>query len=372
MANTERQVVDLTGIRADGWFEQLGDEVAEMEQLCAVLGTRFVAFSFIANYQIQSIRYDGQAPEQSVVQYSIAGGAEETSTLTEFRERLGAALLNVPPPQVSASEALSPEVVRDLIGMRYLLLAPVFGVHLAELQQQPGQPPAVVLELGGVREEVPLRNLQQILDNAVRSEVARARVSSPFSIDFKKVPLAEEANQRGDHERTIALLGAWPGPLSMFLRTPQGQELGAQEREKLMRGLCALGVAYLKTGSVDWAEDVLRLGIQFGQELPASAALFAVLGRLRVETERYGEAIGLLRRALALGEGPALLPQLARCFAERGRWVAALGCLLQAESAGVDEAELSPLREQVAAGLGDAYSTYQTIGAEDGADSTPA
>lgn len=366
MAKSERQVVDLTGIRADGWFEQLGDEVAEMDQLCAVLGARFVAFSFVANYQIQSIRYDGQAPENSTVEYSVADGADETSTLTEFRERLGAALLNAPSPLLELTDEATADDVRDAIGLRYLLLAPVFGVHLSELRYGAGQPAIVALELGGVREELPLSNLQQILDNAVRSEVARARVSSPFSIDFKKVPQAEAANAAGNFEATIALLGAWPGPLSMFLRTPQGQELGAAEREKLMRGLCALGIAYLKTGSVDWAEDVLRLGIQFGQELLASGALFGVLGRLRVETGRYGEAIGLLRRSLALSGGEAdTLPELARCYLERGRYVAALGCLWQARDAGAAEERLEPLWGRVREALGQGYERLDALGSAD-------
>jgi hypothetical protein len=101
------------------------------------------------------------------------------------------------------------------------------------------------------------------------------RGTAPFSIDFGKVPLAEAANRDGNHDRTISLLGSWPGPLSMFMRTPRGQALGPRERATLTRALELLGVAYIGKGQVDWAEDVLRLGIQLGQETDASGSLFA-------------------------------------------------------------------------------------------------
>jgi tetratricopeptide (TPR) repeat protein len=204
-----------------------------------------------------------------------------------------------------------------------------------------------------------LRGLRDVIHNAIRSEIARARPSQPFSIDFKKLPVAEAANTRGDYDETIALLGAWPGPLSMFLRTPQGQALGSAERSKLVRALCALGEAYLRKRQVEWAEDVLRLGIQFGQELSAAAPLFGLLGRVRVENERYGEAIGLLRRGLSLGADKRdLLPLLARCFIERRRYVAAMACVADAASAGADEASVGELRARVREALGDAFERY--------------
>ena len=146
----------------------------------------------------------------------------------------------------------------------------------------------------------------------------------------------------------------------MFFRTPQGQSLGAGERAKLVRALCALGEAYLRKRQVEWAEDVLRLGIQFGQDLAAAAPLFGLLGRARVESGRYGEAIGLLRRALALGASRSeVLPQLAVCFVERKRFVAAMACITDAIADGADPEPLKPLRERVQAALGDAYTKFQ-------------
>jgi tetratricopeptide (TPR) repeat protein len=126
--------------------------------------------------------------------------------------------------------------------------------------------------------------------------------------------------------------------------------------------LCALGEAYLRKSQVEWAEDVLRLGIQFGQELPAAAPLFGLLGQARVETARFGEAIGLLRRALALGASKSeLLPDLARCFVERRRYVAAMACIDDAIAAGTEAEALGELLGRVREALGPAYAHYHTL-----------
>jgi tetratricopeptide (TPR) repeat protein len=146
----------------------------------------------------------------------------------------------------------------------------------------------------------------------------------------------------------------------MFLRTPQGQALGRSERSRLVKALGLLGQAYLYKQQTEWAEDVLRLGIQFGQELEAAGPLFGSLGRVRVEGARYGEAIGLLRRALALGgDRAALYYDLARCFSERKRFVAALACLDAASKEGAESEPLLELRETVERALGPAYLRYR-------------
>ncbi len=356
-----RKVVDLDEIRADGWFEQLGEELPEFEQLCQVIGRRFVAFSFITGVRIASVAYDPHSPHSSLVDFSLGDDGEvQRMALADLRERLGAALLASEEADAELPEEPSPDDIRRFIGRRYLLLAPIFGLGLQAIEVGGDQEPMLRLQLGGGTEAISAQGLRDVIHNAIRSELARSRPSQPFSIDFKRVPAAEVANARGDYDETVSLLGSWPGPLSMFLRTPQGQALGNAERSKLVRALCALGEAYLRKGQVEWAEDVLRLGIQFGQELAAAAPAFALLGRARVDSARYGEAIGLLRRALALGAAPReLLPLLARCFIERRRFVAALACLEDALDAGVEHETLEPLRQSVAEALGPAYELYR-------------
>jgi tetratricopeptide (TPR) repeat protein len=352
--------IDLAEIRTDGWFEQLAEEIPEFEQLCEVLGARFVAFSFIAGVRISAISFDPHAPESSLVDFATGDSEElERLSLSDFRERLGAGLSDGDVEPVALPDEPNEEDVRACLGRRYLLLAPVFGIRLATLGLQDGEP-MVEVDLGHAHERISVQGLRDILDNAVRSEVARARPPAPFSIDFKKIPLADEANARGDYTETISLLGAWPGPLSMFLRTPQGQALGRNERGKLVKALGLLGAAYLQKQQAEWAEDVLRLGIQFGQELDASGPLFGLLGRVRVASERYGEAIGLLRRALSLGgERSVLLVDLAQCFHARKRHVAALACLDDAIEAGAEGEQLDGLRSEVENALGPAYLGYR-------------
>jgi Tfp pilus assembly protein PilF len=88
--------------------------------------------------------------------------------------------------------------------------------------------------------------------------------------------------------------------------------------------------------------------------------LFGSLGRTRVESRRYGEAIGLLRRALSLGGDKASLNlDLARCFYERRRYVAALACLNAAVAAGAEQASVTELRAGVETALGTAYQNYR-------------
>jgi hypothetical protein len=361
--NGTRTLIDLEEIRADGWFEQLGEESPDFDDLCQVLGSRFVAFAFIAGVRVTAITYDSQNPHASIVEFTVGEGEPaQRMTVSELRERLGAALLSSDEPDSELPAEPDSEDVRRFIGRRYLLLAPLFGFELQLLEIGGGSEPLVRMRLGNSTEALTVDALREVVHNAIRSEVARSRPTQAFSIDFKKLPLAEAANDRGDYDETINLLGAWPGPLSMFLRTPQGQALGAGERGKLVRALCALGEAYLRKRQTEWSEDVLRLGIQFGQDLTAAAPLFGLLGSVRAETGRFGEAIGLLRRALALGADPSeMLPVLARCFAERGRNVAALACLDEALESGTDPESIAKLRARVVDALGPAYERYQTL-----------
>jgi tetratricopeptide (TPR) repeat protein len=363
LEQSPRKLIDLAEVRADGWFEQLGEDIPDFDQLCQAMGRRFVAFSMIAGVHVRSVNYDTHSPHTSLVEFSI-GEAEESQQmpLGELRERLGTALLAGDEQHPELEDDPTLEDIRRFIGRRYLLLAPVFSLGIEAIEVGGDDEPMIKLRLGNGLESISLQGLRDVIHNAIRSEIARARPSQAFSIDFKKVPMAESANARGDFDETIALLGSWPGPLSMFLRTPQGQSLGGNERSKLVRALCALGEAYLRKRQAEWSEDVLRLGIQFGQELEASAPLFGLLGRARVETGRYGEAIGLLRRALSLGADPSeYLPLLARCFLERGRYVAALACVDEALDAGAPREAVSELQARIAEALGPAYERYQTL-----------
>ena len=363
MESLSRTIVSLEAIRADGWFEDRAQEIPEFEDLSQVIGRRFLAFAFVAGVRISSLSYDPQSPHASLVEFTVGVSDEvQRTTLADLREQLGAALLDGDGYDDDLPDEPTDQDIQRFIGRRYLLLAPIFGIGLSALEIGGDDEPMFRLEFGGSGELLSISGLRDAIHSAIRSEVARARPNQAFSIDFKKVPLAEAANARGDYGETISLLGSWPGPLSMFLRTAQGQSLGRPERARLLRALAALGDAYLCNRQTEWAEDVLRLGIQFGQELDESGPLFGLLGHARLATERYGEAIGLFRRALALGDDKReILPELARCFMERGRYVAAMACLADARAAGADEEQLSELDARVEKVLGPALTRYRSM-----------
>jgi tetratricopeptide (TPR) repeat protein len=151
----------------------------------------------------------------------------------------------------------------------------------------------------------------------------------------------------------------------MILRTPEGTAITDEPRRGIVRALGLLGSAYAALGRNDWAEDVLRLGIQWGGDGAHGADLFRRLGEAYMLTERSGEAIGLLRRALALwdadtSERPEALREaravthaaLARAFALRGRHVATLVSVESALAHGADAASVAETRAAAEAAIG--------------------
>jgi tetratricopeptide (TPR) repeat protein len=206
--------------------------------------------------------------------------------------------------------------------------------------------------------------LRELVRDRIRTEADRYRAGAPSAIDLAAIPEAEAASREGRHERVVSLLGGWPGPLSMILRTPEGAAIIDEPRRAIVRALGLLGSAYAALGRNDWAEDVLRLGIQWGGDGPHGADLFRRLGEAHLTTDRAGEAIGLLRRALALWDmqtveteslrEPRALTHvaLARAFFARGRHVAALVSLEDAQVFGASEEFVDPLRREAQAVLG--------------------
>jgi tetratricopeptide (TPR) repeat protein len=355
----------LDKARADGWLEQLGEGSESFAQLCDVVGTRFVAFSVIAGIRITALTVDPRAPDASVVEFEIGDlpGAQRLP-LGEFRERLAEAMLSEDDPAPAGLPEAGPvdaETLQAFIGFRYVLLAPLYGLRLEELRVDDGGRATVRLRAGSEEAELPLPELRETLREAVRREAAERRAPSPFAIDLSLVPKAREAAAAGDAEAVAELLGSWAGPLSVLLRTAEGQSLTPEVRATLAEMLGLLGTAYVELGRGEWAQEVLRLGIQWGQDqLEVSADLFRRLGAAYVAEGRHGEAIGLFRRALGLGAPrTAVLPLLARSFLARERHLAALLCAEEALAAGADDDSVRPIREGAREVLGDAWERFR-------------
>jgi tetratricopeptide (TPR) repeat protein len=265
--------------------------------------------------------------------------------------------LEVPAP----SGKVSSDELQAYIGFRYILLAPTFDIGLEELRIHDNGEATLDVTIDDERLELSLEELREEIKERVRVEAERVRdrPSSPFAIDLNIVPTARAAVSTP--ERVTELLGAWPGPLSLLLRTAEGQSLAPDVRATLAEALGLLGSAYVDLGRHEWAQEVLRLAIQWGQDqLEIAADLFRRLGGAYVAQSRHGEAIGILRRALALGAPRAdVLPLLAECFLQRDRRLSALLCAEDALAAGASADKVKHVRERALELFGEDWKRFR-------------
>lgn len=363
---TTRRVFTLEAVRADGWFEKLGEGSPNFQQLCEVVGERFLAFSIIAGVRIAGVTVDRRSPDATLIDFVVGDEeGEHRLPLGEFRRRLASTIVAEEDYLAEVPESPTPEDLQAFIGFRFVLLAPLFGIRLAELRLDAreggaGEDAAVVVDLGAAADEVGIDDFRELLRERVRGEAEQARPTAPFAIDLNAIPRAEKLAAAEDWEGTIDLLGAWPGPLSLLLRTSEGQRLAPDVKASLARAMGLLGTSYVKTSKFDWAEEVMRLGIQWGQDSRAAGDLFRRLGESCVVRDRHGEAIGLLRRALALGaKEKKVLPLLAQSYVARGKFVAAAICLDRAVAAGVPGPDIAGLRGPADEALGNAWAKFR-------------
>lgn len=358
-----RRSISLDGIRADGWFERLGEGSPTFPQLCAALGSQFVAFSVITGIRIHSLMVDRRDPNATVVEFSVGEQPEKHEiSLIELQKRLCAVLLSGDEP---VGETLppnpSPEDVQGLIGFRYLLLAPLFGVTLEELIVGGDEEPSLRIRLGTLEEELRIEALRDVIRARVRHELTELEKSSGFALDDKIIEEAKVAWKEGNGARVMDLLGAWLGPLTMMLRTAEAQNMDPEGRAKIARVLALLGEAQGERDA-QTAEDILRVAVQWAQGNAAASDVFLSMGRLHLTTASDGQAIGVLRRAMSLGATDKdVMPLLARSYANRGKWVACALCAEAAMAAGAEGADLRTLRDQAAKTLGSPWAAFREV-----------
>jgi hypothetical protein len=352
--------LDLDAVRTDGWFERIGEGIGSFQALCEIIGERFFAFSIIVGARITALTVDRRNPDLSLVDFVVGVSESDESlepqrlTLADFRRRLaGALLVEDDRPAAAPTRETDIEAIQLYIGVRYLLLAPLYGYSLRKLILDKKAGPQLVLLHDGLQENHDLDAFRFRIRALVREELERVATGARSAIDLSKVAEAEAAALRSDWARVVTLLGSWPAPLAIFLRTPEGQLLTADARSLIAKGLGLLGSACVHLDQIEQAEEVLRIGIQYAQEGLGAADLFRRLGEALLQNERPGEAIGPLRRSLAFGGAPAeVMPPLARAFLKRKRWVAAYACLRDAVKAGVAEREIREELLQAESALG--------------------
>ena len=358
----ERRVVNLRAARADDWFDKVAGSAPNFEQLCDAIGRKYVAFALVAGVRITALAIDPRSSDNTQVTFAIGDhGDEHTMALPDFRRALTQALVQPEELGDPPSDLDNVEAVQRYVGVRYLLLAPIFGIVVHELRVDGGMDPTLVIGLGTLADEVSVEEFREVIREAVRREEQASRPQRPFAIDLGKIPEAEAALRRGDHELTLEILEPWAGPLSMLLRTPQGQNLAPDAKSALARALGLLGAAYARKQELGSAEEVLRLGVQWVQEGEVTGQLFAQLGEISSMQGQHGQAIGLLRRALALGcPREQVLPVLAECFVERGRALAALACIEEARARGIPQDRLERVQAAALGRVGEAYHAFRS------------
>ncbi len=362
----DRKEFSLDAVRTDGWFERIGEGIGSFQALCEIVGERFFAFSIVVGARITSLTVDRRSPDQTLVDF-VVGVAEvdaslETQrlSLADFRRRLvGALLVEDDTMPALPTRETDVEAVQLYIGVRYLLIAPLYGYSLRRLTLT-GKVAELLVSHDGVEEQYEIGAFRARIRVHVRDELDRAAAGTRGAIDLSKVAEAEAAAQKNEWPKVVSLLGAWPAPLAIFLRTPEGQMLTVDARGLIAKGLGLLGSACVALGEIEQAEEVLRIGIQYAQEGIGAADLFRRLGEALLLNGRPGEAVGPLRRALAFGGSPALvMPPLARAFLQRSRYVAAYACVRAAVEAGMAEREMADELRQIESALGLALTAWK-------------
>jgi tetratricopeptide (TPR) repeat protein len=359
-------VFPLESIRTDGWFERIGEGIGSFQTLCEVIGPKFFAFAMIAGARIVALTIDRRNPDNTQVDFVVAGDEAEMVeatpsklTLGEFRKRLVIALVTEEPTGPAPARLMDVEAIQRHIGVRYLLLAPIFGYGLVSLTCDT-YGSMLRVRRDGIDEIYEIEEFRTRIRVHVREELQRALRGARGAIDLAKVTEAEAAAEAGDQLRIVELLGSWPAPLALFLRTSEGQALTSEVRMRISRALALLGQACILLGEADKGQEILRLAIQYAGDTSMAPEVFTILGCSMLGEKRFAEAIGVLKRAANLGaDGKKLWPLIADAFAQRGFWAPAVAALLRAKRLGAEGPEVDNLYERATQNLGPTFVAWQ-------------
>lgn len=372
MLDRDERRLDLSAARADGWYERVVASFAPLERLANYLGDGLVALALSAGFRIGAVQSDRLAgtvseltwsrqsqPIDSPEQAKIELGADVThGSVASLRTAVLAALVGDSEPTATLPEGEPDhEALRAYLGHRTVLLAPLFGLSLSELRLSNGGDARVAVAHDGIEEVVALKQLRRFLRQRVVEVLQGDSGRGQVAIELAQADLARSALDAGRPEETVARLISWLAPLSVFHRTAEGQALDRATRARLARALGTLAEAFSRLNRLEERNEVLRLSLQYALDGEAAPELYLALARAMLDEKREPEAIGPLRRALALGADELLvLPLLGVAFARSGRLVAALGCARALRSKGAADSALDKL---VCAALGPAADEFE-------------
>jgi hypothetical protein len=356
----------LDAIRADGWFERVGQTVNSFQALCEIVGERFLAFSMITGARITALTVDRQKPQDTLVDFVRTDESESDVhrvTLAEFRRSLVQALVGDDPVYPEPSQTDDAETIQRYIGVTFLLLAPLYGYTLMQLDITAGKGELLLVH-EGVQHRRDLAQFRQQMRAHVRRELEQ--VAKPprtrGGIDVAAYEEAKRAANEGAHLRVVELLGGWPAPLTVFLRTLEGQSLNQKARSMIAQALGILGTSHSELGDAVKGEEVLRLAIQYASDSDVAGDVYARLGATLFGEQRFGEAIGVLRRAANLGAtGDTLWSSLSQALLHRGRVLAAYAAALEGVRQGAGRENLLKVEQEAQARFGEAFASLRGV-----------
>lgn len=298
-------LVDLEPFIVDNWFESMLRRIEGFEEVCDVVGYRFMAFSLIIGINLRAVMHNPEFPAESTVEFVIQGEDEsQEAPIEDFRKMLIVSLLSEDPPTVPVDTPPTRDDVARLVGVRYLLLSPLYGVRPRKLyivdQELGTDGYSVVFDHDGETREWSLERFREFLrdfvsEEQVREPAARGRFAP------EDVRSAEKSLSAGNPERALEYLRDWILFVRNYRLTGSVAQLVKEPDALFARGLLLTGRAYRLLDRKRLSEDLLRFSIQL---LPSGTTLpkfYYELATIMIEEKRYGEAIAPLRHALKLG-----------------------------------------------------------------------
>lgn len=358
MTETSARRFSLVGIRADGWLDEFLTSAEPLSRVAEIVGPETFALSVIAGARVMELAM-AHGGEVRVKYLEGEEGPLRESTLSEFTANVARACLRIEEGDAPLGDAPTEADLRAAVGVRTLLVAPLYGLGLSALIDD-GRTRSIEIEVGDTVQVVHLRDLRSLLETRIQNLAAAAQAKPGARIPIQRFEEASEAFEKGEHAKVVERLGPLVASIAALARRPEQRSLDAASRSTVGRGLRELALSLRALGRGSEAEAVLRLAIQWSRDDADAASAFAALGGVLLEAKRDGEAIGLLRRAMALGASDAdVLPPLALALARRGRSLAAMGLVRAAEGAGLVDARLAEARSIAAPRLGAAWDAFE-------------
>jgi len=331
-------LVSLSAVRRDGWLDRIGRDAENFSLVSQIVGRRQLAYAILLGVRITSLARDPVTPANTSVHFTVEDGQEQVLPLAQFRSQVTASLLGIPRhPRPVTSLPAEERDGAELLGDFFLLTAPLFDISLSRLVLFPADEgfSAVVGFTDAMGHSfMPIDDFRQMITDSIAEDL-KAVQPVRHRLDLSLVETAQQATADGDFDRVISLLETWPGLLSTMLRTPEVQSLKTHQLVWIAAGLKLLGDAFDAKGDKRWSEELYRLGLQYIRDLEEGAPLYLTMGLLMNREDRSGEAIGYLRRALALGTPPVeIYPALGIALLKTGKTIGAYFILKEARRLG--------------------------------------